>query len=176
MKRLIAVALAVFISSAVQAGPIFLTGHDPDFHAQLTTSARNLLKSGLGFVTGGTYTNPVDGGAGSLNLGAGKFLWVESRIGDAGLPSLPGGYFVGESGLGSIGLTLGTDYDRVNGTEFGAVNLANYSAIAIASTFGGLLRNVELNALNARKTDIENFINGGGGLLALSQSFQGPQR
>jgi hypothetical protein len=137
------------------AGPIFLTGHDPDFHAQDSAGAQNLLRAGLSFVTGGTF----DDGA------ATKFLWVESRI------SPPSGYRVGELGLNSIGLTLGTNYDRVNAAELATVNFSNYTAIAIASTFGGLLGQAELNGLIARKTDISAFVNAGGGLLALAECF-----
>lgn len=177
LSRIVGVA-TIFICSATWAGPVFLTGHDPDFHAQGTNSARNLLRSGLGFVTGGTYINAVDGGVGSLTLGAGQFLWVEGRVGDSLIPSLPGGHLIGEAGLGAINLTLDTgsggDYDRVNALEFAAltnVELSSYSAIVIASTFGGLLTKAELDALNARTADIEAFINAGGGLMALSQSL-----
>ena len=171
--------LTLLLCSAVWAGPVFLTGHDPDFHAQITNSARNLLKSGLAFVTGGTYTNPVDGGVGSLTLGTGgtgKFLWVEGRVGDPLLPSVPGGHLIGEDGLGFIGLTLGIDYDRANATEFAALSnaaLSGYTAIAVASTLGGILTAAELNALIARSADIAAFINAGGGLMALSESLQG---
>jgi len=140
---------------SVSAGPIFLTGHDPDFHAQDSAGAKNLLREGLNFVTNGTF----DDGP------ATKFLWVESRI------SPPSGYRVGELGLNSIGLTLGTNYDRVNAAELATVNFSNYTAIAIASTFGGLLGQAELNGLIARKADITTFINNGGGLLALAECF-----
>ncbi|MDH5429260.1 MAG: PEP-CTERM sorting domain-containing protein [Nitrospirota bacterium] len=175
VKFILTLSTAAFLAfgSTSFAGPIFLTGHDPDFHAQDSNSAKNLLKSGLGFVTGGSYINP-GAGVGTLTLGAGKFLWVEGRVGDALLPSLPGGHRIGEAGLGAIGLTLGTHYDRANGADFSALSnadLSSYSAIAIASTFGGLLTKAELDALNARKTDIETFFNAGGGLLALSESL-----
>ena len=139
----------------VLAGAVFLTGHDPDFHAQDSVGAENLLRSGLNFVTGGTF----DDGA------ATKFLWVESRI------STPGGHRIGELGLNSLGLTLGTNYDRVNAAELATVNFSNYTAIAIASSFGGLLTRAELDGLIARSSDITSFINAGGGLLALSECF-----
>lgn len=137
------------------AGPVFLTGHDPDFHAQDSAGARNLLTSGLNFVTGGTF----DDGPTT------KFLWVESRI------SVPSGHRVGEAGLTALGLTLGTNYDRVNAAELATVNFSNYTAIAIASSFGGLLTRAELDGLIARSGDIASYINAGGGLLALSECF-----
>jgi PEP-CTERM motif len=140
----------------VLAGPVFLTGHDPDFHSQDSAGAENLLRSGLNFVTGGTY----DDGATT------KFLWVESRI------ATPSGHRIGELGLTSaLGLTLGTNYDRVNAAELATVNFSNYTAIAIASSFGGLLTRAELDGLIARSSDIASFINAGGGLLALSECF-----
>jgi hypothetical protein len=148
-------AAALFVGTPAMAGPIFLTGHDPDFHAQDSVGAQNLLRSGLNFVTGGTF----DDGAST------KFLWVESRI------PTPSGHRIGENGLGAIGLTLGTNYDRVNAAEFATANLSNYTAIAIASGFGGLLTRAELDALIARSDDIANYVNAGGGLLALAECF-----
>lgn len=50
------------------------------------------------------------------------------------------------------------------------VNFSNYNAIVIASDFGGWLRQRELSALNARSTDIINYLNGGGGLYAMAES------
>jgi hypothetical protein len=146
-------AAALFVGTPAMAGPIFLTGHDPDFHSIESQGARNLLQSGLNFVTGGTF----DDGA------ATKFLWVESRI------TPPNGHRTGENGLGTLGLTLGINYDRANGAEFASVDLSNYTAIAIASGFGGLLTRAELDALIARSDDIANYVNAGGGLLALAE-------
>jgi len=148
-------AAVLFVGTPAFAGPIFLTGHDPDFHSQDSAGAANLLRSGLNFVTGGTF----DDGAST------RFLWVESRI------SVPSGHRIGELGLTTLGLTLGTNYDRVNAAEFATVNLSNYTAIAIASGFGGLLTRAELDALIARSTDIRNYVNAGGGLLALAECF-----
>lgn len=156
---------SVFLAAAIHlatvgplwAGPIFLTGHDPDDHAQHAIGAANLLRAGLNYVTGGTY----DDGA------ATKFLWVESRI------SIPEGHSRGEAGLSILGLTLGTNYDRVNAAELATVNFSNYTAIAVASSFGGLLTRAELDGLISRSTDVAAFINGGGGLMALSECLCG---
>ena len=152
------VGLAVSLSFAApaSAGKIFITGHDPDFHAQDSTHAQTLLRTGLDFVTSGTFDDAAP---------AKKFLWVESRI------APPGGFRTGELGLTAIGLALGTQYDRANAAELAAVDFSLYSAIAVASSFGGMLTSAEINALIARKADITSFVNAGGGLLALAECF-----
>ena len=45
--------------------------------------------------------------------------------------------------------------------------------MVVASDFGGLLTQAELNILNARSGDIINFLNQGGGLYAMGQSNDG---
>lgn len=153
LARIVAGA-AICVCSATWAGPIFLTGHDPDFHAQNNAGAANLLTIGLNFATGGTAT---------LNDGN-KFLWVESRI------APPFGHKTGELALtGALGLTLGTHYDRANAAELASIDFSLYSAIAVASSFGGLLTRAELDVLISRQADIESFINAGGGLFAASE-------
>jgi hypothetical protein len=140
---------------ALWAGPIFLTGHDPDFHSQDSAGAANLLRSGLSFVTNGTF----DDGSST------KFLWVESRI------ATPSGHRIGEAGLNALGLTLGVNYDRANAAELAGANFSGYTALAIASSFGGLLTRAELDGLIARSAAIASYVNAGGGLLALSECF-----
>src|SRR5438552_12554608 len=78
---------ATLLVGTASAGPVLLTGHDPDFHAQVQQSGVDQLNIYLNFVTGGTY-----------NTGAEKFLFVESN-----LPPTAG-HFVGENGLTAIGL------------------------------------------------------------------------
>jgi len=151
-STLVALFSILAFTTVASAGPIFLTGHDPDFHSQDNAGAANLFRTGLNFVDGDiTDTN--------------KFLWVESRI------ATPGGHRIGESGLGILGLTLGTNYDRANAAELAGVNFSDYTAIAIASSFGGLFTRAELDALIGLSSDIESFINGGGGLFASSECF-----
>ena len=140
---------------ASSAGPVFLTGHDPDFHTQSGAGA-NLLKEALSFVTGGTYNDHV---------ATTKFLWVESSI------PIPGGHLRGANSLPLVGAFVGVDYDAVDAAGLATVNFANYNAIAIASTFGGTLTAAELTGLVARSADIKSFINGGGGLFASAECF-----
>ena len=149
------VAAFVCLSVPAAAGPIFLTGHDPDFHAQLEAGAKNLLRIGVEFAAGGAVT--------STN----KLLWVESSI------SVPGGHLRGWHGLVDIGLVNGTDFDVVTGAQFAAADLSQYAAIGVASSFGGTLSAAELDALVLRNADIKAFINGGKGLFASAECTNG---
>lgn len=151
-------ASVLLVGQTAWAGQVFLTGHDPDFHSQPGAgNGGELLRTGLSFVTGGTYNDS--------DPTTKPFLWVESRI------SPPSGHLTGENGLVSIGLVLGTHYARANGAELAALSFSDYSAIAIASSFGGLLSRAELDALIARSADIAAFVNAGGGLFASAECF-----
>jgi hypothetical protein len=150
-------ALAIAAPFSADAGPVFLTGHDPDFHAAPGLGAGgDLLDVALSFVTGGTYK---DGLASTK-----KFLWVESAI------AVPGGHVRGFDTLGDIGVTS-ADVDWVTAAGLATVNFSDYSAIAIASSFGGTLTRAELDGLIARKADIAAFVNAGGGLLASAECY-----
>lgn len=154
----LAIALMAFLGTAtiVNAGPVFLTGHDPDFHSQPGAGAGgNLLSVGLQFATGGQAFNSTN-----------KFLWVESNP-----TSVPGGHLRGINGLTTIGLVSGTHFDAVDAVGLASVTFSNYEAIAIASSFGGLLSRAELDGLIARSADIAAFINAGGGLFASAECF-----
>ncbi len=156
--RRLAVACAVafsLVAGTAHAGPIFLTGHDPDFHTQTNgaaSGAGNFLTVGLNYAMGGLLNDNVH-----------KFLWVESAL------SPSGGHVTGFNSLPLIGLTVGQDYDVVNAAGLATANLSNYTAIAVASSFGGMLTSAELNELIARSADIATFINAGGGLFASSE-------
>lgn len=154
------ISLLAFIGTATiaHAGPIFLTGHDPDFHSQPGAGAGaggTLLSVGLQYATGNQAFN-----------GTTKFLWVESN------PSVvPSGHLRGVDGLTFIGLVSGTHFDTVDAAGLGSVVFSNYEAIGIASSFGGLLSRAELDGLIARSADIASFINAGGGLFASAECF-----
>jgi hypothetical protein len=151
-------AVAASWTGTATAGAVFLTGHDPDFHTQPGLGAGgHLLAEALNFVTAGTYNDS--------NPATKKFLWVESEI------AAPGGHVKGYNSLDDIGALLGVQYDKVDAAGLATVDFSLYSAIAIASTFGGTLTGAELTALVARKTDIKNFINAGGGLFASAECF-----
>lgn len=155
------VAIGLFagavLSTNAFAGAVFLTGHDPDFHTQPGLGAgANLLLAGISFVTGGTFDDASP---------AKKFLWVESNI------AVPSGHLRGANSLDDIGAVAGVNFDVVDATGLVGVNFSDYSAIAIASSFGGTLTRAELDGLISRKEDIKSFINAGGGLFASAECF-----
>jgi len=149
-----------------QAGSIFLTGHDPDFHAFVggnSVGARNINTTAIDFITDPTFNSFSAGGIG-------KFLFVESMI------SPPGGHVNGVNGITASGYTLGTDFEHHDASTLNAeLNLlgTKYNGIVIASDFGGVLTQAELDILNARSGDIITFLNDGGGLYAMAESNNG---
>src|SRR4051812_14807338 len=112
-----ALVLALLATQA-HAGPIFITGHDPDYHSQEPSAgAQNFLSTALNYVMGG-----------KLNDNIHKFLWVESS-------SAPlGGHVTGYNSLGLLGLTAGQDYDVVDAVGLATAVFTNYTAIAVASS------------------------------------------
>jgi hypothetical protein len=159
---LVATGLIVIAAGWVNpasAGPVLLTGHDPDFHAQGQQSGVDQLNIILNYVTSGTY-----------NTGTQKFLFVESN-----LPATSG-HRIGEQGLTTPGVGLpsglvsGVNFDQVNAAGLAALpNFNGYSAIVVASDFGGMLTDAEITELVARKADIAAFVNAGGGLAAFAE-------
>lgn len=158
-------AMAVLFAgiSGASAGAIFLTGHDPDFHAFLggnLVGARNINTTAIGFVSDPAF-NPFTAG------GVNKFLFVESSI----VP--PPGHTLGVAGIIASGYIAGTDFEKHDASDLNSeLNLlgTKYNAIVVASDFGGVLTSAELNILNARSADIIDFLNDGGGIYAMAES------
>lgn len=167
MKACMAWAVAASAGSAFGAGSIFLTGHDPDFHAVLggnTLGAQRINQVAISFVQAPAY-NP-------FVAAAPKFLLVESSM------SPPGGHTVGEAGIAASGYVAGLNYDKHDASTLNAaLNLlgtpGGYSAIVVCSDFGGILTQAELDILNARAGDIGTFINAGGGIYAMAEGNGG---
>ena len=166
----ISVLVALLLSFPFQAsaGSIFLTGHDPDFHAlsvspENPAGAKTIIQTGINFVTDTAY-NPFTAG------GISKFLFVESN------GVIPSGHRQGEAGIVASGYVAGSDFDWTDSATLDtALNGlgTTYSAIVVASDFGGILRQAELDILNARSSDIISFLNNGGGLFAMAESNGG---
>lgn len=154
MTGLFGVAVAALLTAGTaSAGPVFLTGHDPDFHALDSAGAATLLTTALNYVTGNTTFTPGH-----------KFLYVQSNV------APPGGFRDGNVAMAHIGLVQGTNYDQVDATGLAALSsFSAYSAIVVASDFGAMLRDAEIQQLTAMAPQIANFINAGGGLAAFAE-------
>lgn len=169
-------ALACLGSAQVaSAASLFLTGHDPDFHASNSAGtavdsigAVNINRTAIGFIMDPNFNLAVSGGAS-------KFLFVESST-----TPVPGGHRIGKNGIIQSGYVEGVDFDHVDaGSLDAALNMlgTTYGGIVVASDFGGLLTQAELDILNARSTDIIDFLNvQNGGLYAMAEGNNGPAR
>lgn len=156
-----------FVAVPGWAGSIFLTGHDPDFHASggpgNPIGAQNINNAAINFVTDPMFN------VFSAN-GINEFLFVESKI------SPPSGHRNGVNGLTASGFSQGIDFEHHDSTTLDAeLNLlgTKYSAIVVASDFGGVFTQAELDILNARSSDIVDFINADGGIYAMAESNEG---
>ena len=169
MIRLIAaVSLCVFSTPSL-AATVVLTGHDPDFHAVSGSTAQvqgaaNLNKTFIDYILDPIFNSTAADGVS-------KFLFVESNI------PVPVGHRVGELGIANSGYTAGTDYEKHDASTL-AVELdllgTKYAGIVIASDFGGLLTQSELDILNSNSGKIVDFLNNDdGGLYAMAQSGNG---
>jgi hypothetical protein len=149
------------------AGSVFLTGHDPDFHAFLganAVGAANINRAAINFIR--------DPGFNTFVGIAPKFLFVESSI------APPPGHVVGKSGIIASGYVEGVDFDHHDAsTLVAALALlgvpGGYSAIVVASDFGGVLTQAELDILNGNQSAIAGFVNAGGGIYAMAESNSG---
>ena len=162
----LAISLSVVGAKGDIVGSIFLTGHDPDFHAYAggnSTGAAHINIDAIKFVTDPAFNT-------FANAGIKKFLYVTSSI------APPAGHVDGTNGLLTSGYVLGTDFDRANASTLvsalGQLG-TTYDAIVVASDFGGILTQAELNILDSHSSQIINFLNNGGGLYAMAESDSG---
>jgi hypothetical protein len=169
MRKFLSWTAAVIVAMGVGSGSawassIVLTGHDPDFHAAFGEAGEiNFNQKAIQFIMDPAF-NPFVAG------GIHKFLFVESQI------PPPGGYVDGKQGLINSGYALGTDFDLATAATLNtALNQlgTTYSAIVVASDFGGILTSAELGILDARSADIINFLNAGGGIYAMAEGNTG---
>jgi hypothetical protein len=166
LKQLGQIAAAAALCGTCQAGAIFLTGHDPDFHAYYLggnlAGAQNINRDAIGYVMDPLFNSFVSA--------APKFLFVEASI------PAPLGHVDGVNGIIASGYAPGVNFDRADATTL-AAKLGQlgttYSAIVVASDFGGLLTQAELNILNANSSNIISFLNAGGGLYAMAEGNNG---
>lgn len=102
--------------------------------------------------------------------GVDKFLFVESKI------SPPSGHRNGVQGMIQSGFSLGTNFEHHDASTLaGELSLlgSKYNALVVASDFGGVLTQAELNILNSHSSSIIDFLNQGGGLYAMAEGDSG---
>jgi hypothetical protein len=140
------------------AGSVFITGHDPFWHAGFggnAVGARNLAHTAISYARNGSAL---------------PFLFVESIS-----APVPGGNYHEAAFLTSALGYSASEYVVMDATALSALGnfraaLNSYSAIVVASDHGGMLTAAELNFLNGHSADIIDYLNAGGGLAAAAES------
>jgi PEP-CTERM motif len=154
-------------SSSAFAGSIFVTGHDPDFHAfegPNTPGAKNINIAAIKYIMD-SIANPF------VAAGDKNFLFVECD-----LCPVPSGHIDGTAGINASmsGFPAGTTYETHGAADGLATELTRlgtkYSGIVIGSDFGGMLTQAELSILDADSAGIISFLNSGGGLYAMAET------
>ena len=125
-----AFAIVAFTTAESQAaGSIFITGHDPDFHASLggnALGAQRINQVAISFIQD-PFFNPYF-------AGAPKFLFVESSI------APPGGHTVGKAGIIASGYVEGVNFEHHDASTLNAeLNLPN----------GGAFRDVRIDSAHS---------------------------
>lgn len=172
--------LIFFLATTVTqmyGGIVILTGQDSDFHASFDPCAGCSNPAGAqGFLS--TAIQAVRGGSTK------PFLFVTSDIAPPAAVLNPDGsinttyafHTNTVTGIEKSGYSPGSDFVVATASTLQqqlTQNLVLYSGIVVASDFGGLLTQAELQILNDSKTSIDEFLISGGGLLALGESNDG---
>lgn len=154
---LISIASLAYLPSLF-AGQIFISGHDPIWHSNFGGNglgAKNLATTGIDFGRNGS----------SL-----PFLFIESKT-----TAVPFGnaheapFLISTLGYTAADFVVADRADLDSYADF-AAELANYSAIVVASDHGGMLSTAELEFLNSNSDVIIDYVNSGGGLVAFAES------
>lgn len=156
--------MAFGLTGMAEAGSIFLTGHDSDFHAVAgnTTGARNIVTTAIDYIRDPNFNSQVTGSS--------KILFVDSNI------TPPSGHIDSILGMTASGYVQGVDFDSFDFSNLNSgLDLlgSEYDSIVVASDFGGTLTQTELDLLNSRSSSIISFLNSGGGLFAMSEGNNG---
>jgi RHS repeat-associated protein/uncharacterized repeat protein (TIGR01451 family) len=144
-------------STGSTVGGVFVTGHDPDYHAFQggnKVGAQHIIQRAIATVTRGK-ANPT------------VLLVMDLR--DPGrIQSDPR---LGMIAAGFTAFDL-ADYGSGNAgaLDLHTVRFASYDVVVVASDYGGWLRQDELDILNARAGEIAIYLNQGGGLVAFAES------
>jgi PEP-CTERM motif len=157
LRPLLAAAL-ILGSVSASAGSIFVTGHDPIWHAGFggnAVGATNLARTGIDYARNGN---------------AEPFLFIESKT--APVPSgnaYTAGFLTSALGYAAASYVVMDAADLAALANFRA-SLDGFSAIVVASDHGGMLGAAELQFLNAHSADVLSYLNAGGGLYAEAES------
>lgn len=151
--------LSLLFSLWAYAGSLFITGHDADFHAYVGKNkpgARSILRVATSFALNGS-TKPI--------------LLLQTRT--TPLPH----HTLSDQGLIAAGIgpcpTSSPCFVKLNVTQFKTAKFSEFGVIFIPSDFGGTLSQEELDAVNARSDELIDYLNAGGGLVALAESGDG---
>ncbi|HLI57208.1 MAG TPA: hypothetical protein VKY26_09300, partial [Actinomycetota bacterium] len=142
----------------VTAGGVFLTGHDPDYHAVAgpdQAGAKDLIQKAVSYVT--------------FAAAAPRMLLVTHRTG----PTPSADYADPALGMEAAGYSFDIADDGTAGgsvLNLATVNFENYDVIVVASDHGGWLTQGELTILDARAAELVTFVNSGGGIVAFAES------
>jgi len=138
------------------AGGIFVTGHDPDYHSVgggNPAGARHIIQQAVKYVTFDKSGPKLLLVTDLQNPGGDE---VDSRL---GMDACGFTYDVADAGSGTAGVL-----------DLSTVDLNSYDCVVIASDYGGWLRQEELDILNARAAELLEYVNQGGGIVALSEA------
>ncbi|MEA2173406.1 MAG: hypothetical protein QOD00_998 [Blastocatellia bacterium] len=151
------------MASTTSPGGIFVTGHDPDYHAHSPvgnfTGSRHMIQRAVAYVTF-NKPNPKLLLVTDLRNPAGD--QIDSRLGmiDAGFTC----------DVAVAPTSPRSDATSPSTLDLTTVAFGNYDAVVVASDYGGWLRQDELNILNARSRELIDYVNNGGGLVAFDES------
>jgi hypothetical protein len=159
--------LSLFASTSAHAGRIFVTGHDPDYHASHPAEggvgAQAMNRAVMSFL--------LDPGANPYSrAGIHEFLFVESRI------PVPAGHSRGKDGIVASGFVEGVDFEHHDASTLAqeiALLGTKYAGLVVASDFGATLTQAELDVLDQYADAIASFVNSGGGLYVMSETNEG---
>ncbi len=161
------------------AGRILLSNLDADYHASFDpcsscfdpASSRAFIRTSIEWVRAGS-TKP--------------FLFVESSITppfrnyvnndpSQGIDGSGAFHVAGSVGIAKSGYVEGLDFEKRDASTLAdaMTKLHLYSAIVVASDFGGILTADELRVLNAFRGTIADFLAAGGGVFAMAQTNDG---
>ena len=174
--RAVVAALALAsLSQPAHGRGVVVTGHDPDNHAERgpKNQAAHALLAKLIALVAREWSPSAVSTSGAIRPV--RLLLI------TGVRS-PGGRDQSDPrrGLRAAGFTHFDVADHGSGRpgalDLHAVVLSEYDAIVVASDYGGWLRQAEVDVLVARGSELMEYVNGGGGLVVLSQSGARPPK